>query len=562
MANNALIQSGQRLHTEQGQQANIGDAFREGQQLITDQIDKNLKFERDAEDREYLTKRRQDEEQLRGINLEKSITQYQEEKGAYFSVIEEGLATGRLNPIDYAGFTENREAWWKDKANQLKFFEDSPELKKSLAAAEKAEANWPKLMEFTGSVSISDSSPEAQKMDLAISAWSKNNGATPPPIKTIDGKDYFVIPSADGKEEVKIPVDQAGTATQPSDIYGQYNEKVTFEGFQADLMKAYPGVDKRFRQGLATKDDLAQMNQWFDKQVQNNEQLIELADSFIQSLPDADFEAMGISDINDDGKITGADLDLNGDGTIDGEELKGMRGLFGEVVSGFYGQEQAYQKEGTGQFTEAQVNTYNAFDGIKKSGGSLNSLLSLPGVFDIQIQADKGQGIIFLGDSRKEANAFIVPVDAQGRITQEGYAKLAAKFKLTDINPNNSGDNITEDGNGNVTVTQGTPENTLSTTVLGEGQVVQGGPTAEGTVNQIQSEITPTIAITNANFGNEPIKGLPKRFDYNKVINALVGTQISADNLDEIKETLSVVPMKSHERTIVLKYIEGLVRNK
>ena len=542
MADNILVQSGKRMHDQLATQPDLGGSFREGAKLVQGQIDSDLKRKQDAEDREYLTKKRSDEEFLREMDIDKKVTAYQAEKGAYFDMIQEGIDSGRLDSIDYAGFTENREAWWKDKANQLKFFADEPGLKESLENAELAEGNWPNILKFTDVVSISDSSPDAQKMDLAISAWGKENGATPPPIKTIDGKDYFVLPSADGQEEVKIPVKGAGKAQGPEDLYGSYNEKITMEGFQKDLMKALPGVDKLFRTGQATQNELAQVNQWFDKKIANNEQLIELADSFIQGLPDADFEAMGISDINNDGQVTGADLDLNGDGTIDGNELKGMRDLFKEVMTGFYDKEQLFQKNEESTFTREQVQTQNAVSTVVN--GNINGLVDLPGVSSFTFN-DKGTKVRLNIGTGKNAEVFDLDI-ANGSLTEGALDLLKRKFNWVSEDP------IVDDG---------TPDNPIVNPEV-KGESVVSNQTGVQTT-QYSSENTGTIALNSQNFGNEPIPGLPKRFDYGGITNLLVGTAINLDNLEGIKTKLkSKGTLRSHEITIVMKHIEKLLKKK
>ena len=555
MADNILVQSGRRLSQTVDTTADYGKAFSEGSKIIDDQIRQNRKDQQQREDREWQLKRREKQDALFQAGMESKLTQYNADKAAVFAEIDAAIERGDLSGPDYDLYKQNREKFWKDSANQIKTQQDLVRVREKVKKVGAAEQNWPNILEFSKGVTISDSSPEAQQMDYAIDAWAKNNGASPPPVVERGGKYYFEIPTADGQDVVRIPLDQASKAKSPQDYLGQYNEPVAFQDLQARFDRQFEDIAIRIEGGNGTKADLDKMGVWFDKQIQNPEQLTELVDSLVQEIGDnADLEALGLKDKTGDG-LSKDDLDLDGSGVAGDspKEKEILKQLFGVIMG--EGKDQLWDKNNEGEFTEAQVNTYNAFAGIKASGGKLDSLVSLPQVFDVQINAEKGQGVIFLGDKRDEKSAFIVAVDANGNITPDGYKKLATKLGLVNVKPQ-KGDNITDKD-----PVVKTPETTATTSVLGAGQEVQGGPTLEGTTNQIQSENTPTIAISNSNFGNEPIPGLPKRFDYNKVINALVGTEINAQNLPAIKEKVRGTVGNRDQLNAIMKHIEGLVRN-
>ena len=559
MANNALIQTGLNLAKSTDTNQGIGDAFRQGAALIDDQIRQNRRDRNEQEDREWLQKRRADQEELFKLGMEKKLMQYNEDKAAIYAEIDGAIERGDLSGPDYDAYKQNRDKWWKDSANQIKAQKDLVKVREKVKQVGAAEKNWPNILEMSKGVTISDSSPEAQKMDMAIDRWSEKNGGTPPPVVNHGGKFYFEIPTADGEDVVRIPLKGASEAKLPSDYLGQYEEPVTFDEMQGRFMGANPEMDVRLRQGLGTKQDLAKMEQWFDQQIQNPAQITELADSLILEIGgEADLAAMGIKDKTGDG-LTKDDLDLDGSGVPGDspEEKKIMRELFKTVMSGTYDKEQLWEKNDNSEFEAVQVDTYNAFNAVHASGGNLNSLLRLPNVFDIQVQADKGQAVIFMGDNRDEKNAFIVPVDENGNVTPEGFDKLADKFKLVDINPNKDGDNIEDDEEVVETPTvEETDAENVDSTVLGEDQEVQ----TQRDLYQEEATGQAPIAINNSNF--KDIKGVSQDM-HNKVINALVGIRINKDNLPKIKEVIKGLKGKqfyNKQRNAIMEHIERLIK--
>lgn len=421
MANQALIQSGLNLAKSVSQEPDIGGAFAEGAQIITDQIEKNADTAFQNKKREYELARLEDEKFLREQNVERGMMAYEAEKGATFAALDEGIKNGSIDPVDYEGFIQNREEWWKDQANRLKTAQDLPKIKQNLKLASTAEANWPNILQFAQGVNISDSSGEAQQMDMAIDRWSETNGATPPPIREQDGELVYVIPTIDGQEEVYIPLKNAGRAKSASDVYGQYSERTTFSGVQADFISSQPQLDQIFRDGKATEQSLNSAMRFFESRVTDPMQMIELADDLLMT-PGIDKEALGLSEA--------ADLDANGDGQISGDEMNKFKELFGAVLEAQYG-EQDFSRQGNNNYTPEQVGVYNAMNQIAQNPTNLNALLRLPNVFDIQQDPDNGRAVIFIGDSRKEQNAFVI----EWPLTEQSFQKLQDKFGYVDVNP-------------------------------------------------------------------------------------------------------------------------------
>ena len=316
MADQQLIQSGRNLYAAQSEQVDYGGAFQEGADLIQNQIDDNLKRKQAAEDREYELDKRRQESQLREIGLEQKIMAYNEDKNATFGLLEQAFETGALKKADYPGYEQMGKDWLKDQANQFKLLEDSggkEALKSRVNGVVNGRNNWQNVVGFSQSSSISADSPNAQKIDYAIEAWARNSD-NPPPTQTIDGQDYFVLPSADGTEEVKIPVDKLGKAGQLSDITGEYAEMKDFSTTMADWSASNPGVYKRLSAGTATQTDIAGIGNWFASNVKSDVQKQELADSFFISsgiTPGSEIaQQLGVSDVNNDGQITSQDIDV------------------------------------------------------------------------------------------------------------------------------------------------------------------------------------------------------------------------------------------------------------
>lgn len=214
-----------------------GESFSEGFDLVTTQIDKNRKESQEKEDRAYMLKKRARDEDLAEMDYEKKNMMYQAEKGETFKIIDDGIESGLLKAADYSGYQNNREAWWKDQANQLKLYEDigdKASFRTRISSAIKGEEAWSGLAEGSKGLSISDSSGEAQNIDLAIDRWHEKSPDSAPPIITKGGIDYFEIPNADGSGTVQIAVDKVASG-DPSKVYGDYEEPITVEGVRTSI---------------------------------------------------------------------------------------------------------------------------------------------------------------------------------------------------------------------------------------------------------------------------------------------------------------------------------------
>ena len=449
MADNALIQSGLNLAKATAAANSPSNAFAEGVKAVRDEITKNEDRAFQLKKREYEMARLEDEKFLREQNIERGLMQYEAEKGAAFAAIDEAIKQGTLSPVDYQGFLNNREAWWKDQANRLKTAQDLPTIKANLKLASTAEANWQNVLGFAQGVNISDSSGQAQRMDMAIDRWAKENGTTTPPIEEVDGQLQYVLPSADGSEKVYIPLKNVGRAKGAQDIYGQYNERKTFSGVQANFISSKPQLDQIFRNGRGTQQQLNQAIAFFEQQIESPEQLTELLDDLLMT-PGVDKEALGIKEAGD--------IDANGNGIIDGNERDVLKSVFSSVLSAHYG-EQDFDRPGNNNYTEAQVQTYNATNELLASQGTnLNALQSLPGVFDTQIDRENNRAILFIGDDRNERNAYVLELDPEtGAITPNAFDKLRRKFGYVDLNPQAENEPVAEETPAEDTVVEETP---------------------------------------------------------------------------------------------------------
>lgn len=327
---NALIQSGKALYEAGAETVDTGKAISEGQKIITDQQEKNLKYTQDQEDREFKVKKMEQDEELRTIGLEQKIEQATAEKAEVFSVIEQLKDRGEISGADYTSFQQDREAWWKDKANKLKVYgatgKDVGAFKDRLGVATDAESNWGKFQQHANSMTISSNSPLAQKMNYAISGWT---GKTPPPITSKNGRDFFSIPNIDINGDGKIDQSDLDGNYDPSKVslipvegiadgdfestYGDYEEKSAFSTTLADWSKGNAKGFDRLSKGTGTSTDIASIGTWYEEQVRDNPvKAKEILDTFfVQSgiTPGSETaNELGIKDTDGDGQITSNDV--------------------------------------------------------------------------------------------------------------------------------------------------------------------------------------------------------------------------------------------------------------
>ena len=484
-----------------GNQPDIGGAFAAGSKLITDQIQKNIETDRADEDRKYELERRQDEEFLRKQSLEQQQVAYNAKKAAYFDQITQAREKGLISTEAYTEAIANREEFWKDQTKALKLGVDSVSLSRRLKSAAGAEANWGKALDFSSNVAISDSNPEAQKIDNAITGWGKENGATPPPIVSIEGKDYFEIPSPDGEEPVRIAVDTMNSLERDSQLFGQYAKPVDMKLFQADFLAQRPEIINRLAKGEGSGADLAEIGKWFDTKIESPIQVRELAeDLFMQTGFDA--TKYNIQDVDGDGKITAADLDVNKDGEIDASEGRIVKEVFQDIIKAKYP-----GNDFSGR-TQAQKQVTQTIDYVAQ-GGNPTALVGLPGVFDVTIK--DGVAYAHMGKDRSEKNAFAIPLNADGTVSADGIAKLKLKLGYTsapkvnvsgsDPKPDDITDDTTDDTPQPTDVDSGDQDNPPTDTAepqrtevqeqthqfAQQGAVIEGGQLVEkGTLSSSQ----------------------------------------------------------------------------
>lgn len=342
--NQALVQSGKALYDQQAQLPDIGGSFAEGSKMIKDQIEANQKKKQEAEDREYELKRRGREEQLRELDLDAKITAAQEEMGVYTNSIQQALDLNLLDGAAYDSFPQDRQAWWKDMGNRQKFFSDAGDFetfKKRIDTAIQAEGNWGAAVQTATNATISDSSPEAKKMDAAVEFWHKQNPNTPPKIENVNGNDYFVLPdpSDPTNEDAQVLIKVSDVAGNPEGYLGEYDEISTMDGVMANLVSSdlYKDLDAGYA-------DPAAVSQFFDQHVTTGIQGKELADSLYVTTG-IDLSEVQINEIatgvgvelGEDGKLDSSDFDLNNDGQITGAEKAKLRAVFEGMVEAQFG---------------------------------------------------------------------------------------------------------------------------------------------------------------------------------------------------------------------------------
>lgn len=284
MANEQLIRSGKNLTDTQNQFVDYGASFQEGAQVIQDQLDKNVKAEKDAKKEEFVQKQLEYKQFLMEQDIEAKTMLYASEKAQLLDLYEDAGERGLIEDYDP---NYDRNETWRDMGKRLKLVEsigDKEKLQGRIDNMVKAEGNWGNVLSASNNVAISNSSPEAQKIDLAIAAHQKKNGNTPPPIKEVGGRDVFELRLGD--ETIHIPVDQVVAATDANaanSVFGDYNEPITAAGIQSkvnDAINGDPQLFSAFENGYGNIDTVRFM---FRNAVKTPEQIKEFGDSlFVQ----------------------------------------------------------------------------------------------------------------------------------------------------------------------------------------------------------------------------------------------------------------------------------------
>lgn len=114
MADQALIQSGAALYQQSAEQVDVSGAIQEGRQLITDQIDKNIKFERDQQKHEATMRAMQQQEELRALGLEEKLNAKEAQNIARESLLNRAIEQKIIDPVNYEGYTQQGDDFLKD----------------------------------------------------------------------------------------------------------------------------------------------------------------------------------------------------------------------------------------------------------------------------------------------------------------------------------------------------------------------------------------------------------------------------------------------------------------
>ena len=375
MAWNELIQSNLRLQKGQLESQGAGaEGFAEGAQLITDQIDKNQKAEVQARKDELEIKRLEDLEKSREIAFDQQLTQATEKKNAYFDLLDEAHAKGLISKEVYTLSQEKREAWWKDQAKAHKHGADSAGLKKRMEKVLAGEQNWANAVKLSKAATISGSSAEAQKLDLAIEAYSRENGGTPPPVRNINGKDFFVIPYVDpvtGEEsEVTVSVDIMSQEDLTEEgLFGAYDKITTMGSAINGFKESHADLIDRFNNNEATQNDVATIGRYYDQNINTPTKKREYANSvftetsfdteaFLEEYPNID-----ISGGDDPEKLDAGDIEMmDGKPGFSPEEDAILKQIFEDSITGDFDEEQQFNSPGYTSAEEAAYRTINTLD--------------------------------------------------------------------------------------------------------------------------------------------------------------------------------------------------------
>ena len=408
MASNALIQSNIRLTGAQEEAANAGaGAFAEGAGLITDQIEKNRKADIQAQKDALELNRLADAEVKRKTAMEEQLVEAQEKKNAYFELLDEAHVKGLISKEVFALSQEQRDAWWKDQAKAYKHGADSKTLKKRLDKVLAGEKNWQNAVKFAQSAVISESSPDAYKLDLAIELYSRENGASPPPVKEIDGVDHFVLtyidPVTNEQEEVTVPVDQMVNMQSEEGLFGSYDKITTMGTAINGFDDSHKEVIDRFNSGKATDNDVATIGRYYDANIDTPQKKREYANSvftsttfdsetFLKDNPTVSTEH------GDPDKLDVEDIEMmDGQPGFSPEEDAILRQIFQDSITGQYGEEQEYNNPG---YTKEQETGFRVINALNRDASDLNVLTQYGGSYTIN-RTSKGvitDGTVKIGD--------------------------------------------------------------------------------------------------------------------------------------------------------------------
>ena len=342
MADNTLIQSGRDLYRSRGEQVDYAAAFAEGEQMITDQIDKNRQRKQAEEDRAQVLKDRERNNMLRDMELEEQLTEAAASKGEYFRVVQQLQDRGLIEIPNVALWNTDRDSWYKDESNRLKLAETAGDLeavRTRLNNVINGEKNWDKIVNWSKGATISDSSPEAQQIDLAVE-FMVQNGMKPKPI-TKDGRDYFQLTTATG-EIIEIPVDRFGA--EDGNIAGEYDTPASISGLMADFESQNPGISQLLEGRQLTPEIIEQMpiirekmNLWLNNYLDTDVKIQEVANTLFQR---TGFNPVDFAEQFPNAEIVTDQFGnqvLDTDKNTEGIQTEGAREIIKEMFQGMYG---------------------------------------------------------------------------------------------------------------------------------------------------------------------------------------------------------------------------------
>lgn len=409
MANQALIQSGRDLFRARGEQVDHAKAIGEGFDLINNQIEKNMKMDREAEDREYLLKKRAREEQLAEMSLEEKMLEAEASKGEMFNLAEGLQERGLIEIPNYAQYKADRDAWYKDETNRLKLAQtlgDKEKSRERLNTAMKGEQNWENIVGWSRNATISDSSPEAQRIDLAVENMVKQ-GVTPR-IVTVNGVDHFELIDPFG-QKINIPATRFGA--EDGNIAGEYDEPLSLSGVMNSFEQQNQDLIQTFEAGRATPQDFNKMGRWIDTELDTDTKIQEVANTifqrtgfnmaeFTQDYPNAEIVE------NEAGELV-----LDTDKNTPGIQTAGAKEMIKEMFVGIYETEYPGISDNVGKLTLEEQETLADIE-YKKSQAS-------------QKYADARQTIQELNLSQDEIR--------QRTLTYENYINNPTEFDVQDL---------------------------------------------------------------------------------------------------------------------------------
>ena len=380
--NKDLVASGDALNKAEFLVPDIGKAITDGQKLITDQLENNIKMDRETEKHKWAQEAQEEIRGLRKRGKEKREQIWAGQKAVGAEMLQYARDNNLLPTMDWDKYDEDSVKWMEEnKFEFLRTTDKNGKLAGQRANLIKAEDNWKaNVKTWAEDSDISDSSEQAKTLQFAIIDYIKNN-PDKTPMKSTDkhGRLIYLIPNPTSKnnEMLEVLVERMANATDPVGLFGDFKPATSFDASSASYKELNGPTVEKFQAGTATQDDVDNIGVWWDRQNYDDIAMTEQAETLaLDGIELGDYITV---DANEDGTIDGKDIDANQDGRFDAKEREVLKELFiqVELADPTYAEFQTYDKPATREDITNYVSLIDQYgvDGkTLKEGGTVSGV--------------------------------------------------------------------------------------------------------------------------------------------------------------------------------------------